>query len=70
MSYERGSPQLENEIDVPGRHLVTMVEKVSHFKFDLVIIWSPVMWSTVRLTSRWWIGVWWYVIPIFVTDCP
>ena len=70
MSYEKGGPQLENEINVPSGHLVMMVEKGSHFKFDLVIIRSPVMWSTVGLTSRWRIGVWWYVIPVFVTDCP
>ena len=69
MSRERSGPQLENKIDVLSGHLVTTVEKVGHFKFDPVIIWSPIIWSMVRLAWGW-IRVWWNVIPMFVTDCP
>ena len=47
MSCKRGSPQVENKVNMSSGHLVTSIEKVGHFKFDPVMIRSPVVWSTV-----------------------
>lgn len=67
MRGKRCSPEVKDEVDVPGGHLIATIQKVSNFKLETSIVWCPVVRTSIRITwRRRCIG--WYVVAILIAD--
>jgi hypothetical protein len=69
MDGKRCSPEVEDEIDVPSRHLIATIQKVRNFKFETIIVWCPVVRTSIRSTWRR-RSIGWYVVAVLVADLP